>query len=392
MIKTLDTKYIEDKGNGTFRIRFRIPNNFNKRNNYFSKQISNSTIEDAIKIRDHAWDELITKGRIDSNMKVKNCVDLWMNQTVKTENAGSTIDDKISKLNNHFIPYLGELKMCDVKRNDIQDWVNKLQEKNSMRHNSYGEIEKISSTTIVNIYNIVRAFFSWAADEDINIIDSTPCRKISLPERDEYEKDIFEDKEIDEIIPLIFKLSIQNQCMFLIPLFCGLRRGEVAGLRWKDFDFERKQITIRKSLSKTKSKGLVLKSTKTKKERVVSMNDLIINCLFELRKEQDAQKDLLGKNYKRPDMVFTDDFGDYISPDAIGNRWRRFRDKNGFKHVTYHGLRASYASLLSYSGIPLKEIQESLGHSEVRTTTKYYTVTYNNALNRIYDVTNKFNK
>ena len=50
MVKTLDTKYIEDKGNGTFRIRFRIPG----KNLYFSKQISNSTIDEAIAIRDDA--------------------------------------------------------------------------------------------------------------------------------------------------------------------------------------------------------------------------------------------------------------------------------------------------------------------------------------------------
>ena len=392
MINTLDTKYIEDKGNGTFRIRFRIPSSLSKKNNYFTKQIKNSTMEDAKAIRDAALDELRIKGQIDSNMKVKDCAELWLKQVVGNENEGTTIDDKISKLNNHFFPYLGNRKMCDVKRKDIQDLIQLLKEKDSLKHDSNGNIQKLSPTTINNVYNIVRAFFNWASDEDVSIIKTSPCRKISLPKREKYEKEIFEDMEIDKIIPLIEQLSIQTQCAFFIPLFCGLRRGEVAGLRWKDIDFDNKLIHVEKSLSISKAKGIMLKVTKTRKERVVCMNDLVLETLLQLRREQDLQKQLLGSHYKHSDMVFTDDFGDYITPNAIGNRWRRFCKKNKLQHVTYHGLRASYASLLSYSGIPLKEIQETLGHSEARTTTKYYTITYNDAPDRIYNVTNKFHK
>lgn len=62
------------------------------------------------------------------------------------------------------------------------------------------------------------------------------------------------------------------------------------------------------------------------------------------------------------------------------------------KHVTYHGLRASYASLLSYYNVPLKDIQELLGHSDIRVTTKHYTLNYKDLNSRVYDITNKFNK
>ena len=220
----------------------------------------------------------------------------------------------------------------------------------------------------------------------------TPCRKIELPKRKDYEKEILEDMDIDEVIEYILELPVQYQCAFLIPLFCGLRRGEVVGLRWKDINFDKKQIRVKKSLSISKSKGTDLKLTKSNKERTVRMNDLITVLLLQLKEEQNLLKKTLGKNYKKPEMVFTNDLGYYLSPNSIGNRWRRFRDKHGFKHVTYHGLRASYASLLLHDGISIKEIQESLGHSEARTTTKYYTCTYDDDLDRIYNVTNKFHK
>lgn len=389
MIKILDTKYIEDKGNGTFRIRFRIPG----KKSYFSKQISNSTIDEAIAIRDEALKELEDKGKIDSNMKVKDCVNLWMDVVVEINNAGSTIDDKKSKMNNHFLPYFGDKKMCDVTHMEIQKWIKQLMEKDSMRPNADGEVTKLSATTIHNVYNIVRAFFTWASSENKgNIISKTPCSEIELPEMEDYEKEILEEEDIEAFISFIDELSVQNQCAFLIPLFSGLRRGEVLGLRWKNVDFKNKQLTVAKSFSKTKSKGEENKKTKNKKTRTVSMNDLIMTCLSKLKEEQDLQKQVLGKNYKDSGKVFVDECGKQLSPNAIGNRWRRFRDKKLSKHVTYHGLRASYASLLSYYNVPLKDIQDLLGHSDIRITTKHYTLKYNDLNNRVYDITNKFNK
>lgn len=324
MINTLDTKYIEDKGNGTFRIRFRIPG----QNSYFSRQISNSTLSDAIAIRNDALKELENKGKIDSSMKVKDCVGIWMEE-VKINNAGSTIDDKISKLNNHFLPYFGDKKMCDVTHTDIQQWIIKLMKKDCMRNNTNGEKTKLSATTIRNVYNVVRAFFTWASDEEGgNIINKTPCRKIKLPEMEDYEKEILEEEDLEAFISFINELSVQNQCAFLIPLFSGLRRGEVLGLKWKNIDFNNKQIIVEKSYSVTKSKGKEEKKTKNKKPRIVSMNDLVITCLAKLKEEQDLQKQLLGKDYNSSGKVFVNEFGEDLSPNAIGHRWRRFRDKN----------------------------------------------------------------
>ena len=387
MIKTLDTRYITDKGNGTYRIRFRV------KDEWWSKQISNSTIEDAIALRNEKLAEFENKGQISSDMKVKDCVELWMEMSVKIENAGTTIDDKISKMNNHFLPYFGNKKMSEIDHMSIQKWIKKLMDKNSLRHTKAGGTAKLSPTTIHNVYNVVRAFFTWASSEDAgNIIARTPCKNIKLPEMETYEKEILETDEIETAIKFISQLNSQNQCAFLIPLFSGLRRGEILGLRWKDIDFENKQIIILKSFSKSKSQGMKNKKTKNGKMRIVSMNDLVMNCLKEWQKEQNAQRLACGKKYNTTDKIFTDEFGDQITPDAISNRWRRFCRKNLNKHVTLHGLRASFASLLSYNNVPLKDIQELLGHSDIRVTTKHYTLKYDDLNNRVYDVTNKFNK
>lgn len=90
--------------------------------------------------------------------------------------------------------------------------------------------------------------------------------------------------------------------------------------------------------------------------------------------------------------VFTSDMGGVVSLNAITSGWVRFIKKCGLKKVKIHGLRASFASYLSYKGVPLKEICELLGHTRVSTTDRFYTMTYPNYHKKIINITNEIGK
>lgn len=77
-------------------------------------------------------------------------------------------------------------------------------------------------------------------------------------------------------------------------------------------------------------------------------------------------------NYKYDEYVFVDDIGDLINPDIISNRFRTLLRKNNLKHIRFHDLRHSCASLLVASKVPMKNIQEWLGHSNFNTTADVY--------------------
>ena len=70
--------------------------------------------------------------------------------------------------------------------------------------------------------------------------------------------------------------------------------------------------------------------------------------------------------------MFVDDIGDLINPDIISNRFRTLLRKNNLKHIRFHDLRHSCASLLVASKVPMKNIQEWLGHSNFNTTADIY--------------------
>ena len=70
--------------------------------------------------------------------------------------------------------------------------------------------------------------------------------------------------------------------------------------------------------------------------------------------------------------VFVDDIGDIVDPNLVTNRFRKILQKNNLKHIRFHDLRHSCASLLVASKIPMKNIQEWLGHSNFNTTADVY--------------------
>ncbi|URM35010.1 site-specific integrase [Cytobacillus firmus] len=77
---------------------------------------------------------------------------------------------------------------------------------------------------------------------------------------------------------------------------------------------------------------------------------------------------------KWPDhfFIFGNEFGKPIRPDSIGQWWRRFTQKHDFKHIRFHDLRHTSATLLISEGVHAKVISERLGHADISTTMNIY--------------------
>ena len=145
--KEKDMTYITMIKPGTYRISMRRGISLDGKNDYYNKQISNATEDEAIALRNQMKEELKELKKFDGTVKVKVFAKRWMEDYVFYKDAGSTIDDKWSKLNVHILPALGEYKMEDVTSTVVQKFVNMLAKKPSQRHNSDGKEEPLSPTT-----------------------------------------------------------------------------------------------------------------------------------------------------------------------------------------------------------------------------------------------------
>ena len=96
--------------------------------------------------------------------------------------------------------------------------------------------------------------------------------------------------------------------------------------------------------------------------------------LLEVQEEQEKNRKLCGKSYNKAEghYIYTDALGNRIKPDYLSSEFPTFLQKNRFRRMRFHDLRHSCASLLIANGVPLKQIQEWLGHSDFSITANTY--------------------
>ncbi|MGO9750198.1 MAG: tyrosine-type recombinase/integrase [Solirubrobacteraceae bacterium] len=140
---------------------------------------------------------------------------------------------------------------------------------------------------------------------------------------------------------------------------CGLRRGELIALRWRDVDFTGAKLTVRRALSG----DVMTNSTKSGRAREVPLPDQAAAALDRLSRRLD---------YTGPDeYVFVSRFGRRLDPSALRRRFERARDAAGLPPLRFHDLRHTYGSLLVAAGIDLRSVKTAMGHSRISTTERY---------------------
>lgn len=202
------------------------------------------------------------------------------------------------------------------------------------------------------------------------LIPANPCQFVELPQNVRYEstfytaaqlQDLFTALQGDELLPLV-----------KITALYGLRRSELLGLQWDSIDFERKTMTIRHTVSKVTEVVAKDKTKNASSRRTFPLTEEA-EAIFRRAKELEQQnRAAFGREYQENDYVFKWADGHPYSPDYISHRFNRLLKKHGLPHIRFHELRHSCASLLIDMGFTLKDVQEWLGHSDIKMTANIY--------------------
>ena len=168
--------------------------------------------------------------------------------------------------------------------------------------------------------------------------------------------------------------------MVNIAAYYGMRRCEILGLRWDAIDFKNKTISIqRKIVSDYDENGEMkifvetrLKTNSTR--RTLPLIPHIEEMLLEKKKMEAKFKKACGKSYNKEfdGFICRDNYGNMISPGYVTQHFHYVITRNGLKHLRFHDLRHSCASLLLTHDVPMKAIQEWLGHSTFSITANLY--------------------
>ncbi len=159
----------------------------------------------------------------------------------------------------------------------------------------------------------------------------------------------------------------------LLAVMCGLRRGEIAALRWRDVDLSdnRRVMSIRESAEQT-AEGVHYKEPKSGRSRVVDLSPTVVSTLRAYRAQQ-AER-LLAIGIRISDMTFlvTDEAGEPFKPRMLTDGWLRLLDGLGLPRIRFHDLRHTHATQLLAAGVHPKIASERLGHSTIGITLDLY--------------------
>jgi integrase len=172
-----------------------------------------------------------------------------------------------------------------------------------------------------------------------------------------------------------FVLAIKGDRLYapLLLSLMGLRPAEVCGLRWSDIDLNAAALDISNTRTRMGNKTVVEKDTKSMAGgRLLPLPALVREALKEFRATQAAEKLAAGEAYGGSGYVIVDELGAALNGRQLRVRTYKIMDENGFRRVRLCDARASCLTYLANSGVADHILARWAGHTNVKTTKKWY--------------------
>lgn len=226
----------------------------------------------------------------------------------------------------------------------------------------------------------IRIYASNVLDYAVNlkIITDNPFKHTKQPRKKEAKQDdsfnYYSSDELQTFLGFIEDKPMYH-AMFRTLAFTGFRRGELMALTWEDINFDKKTITVNKTCTRGKDYKLVIQAPKTKSSlRTVSIDDKTLNILKHWKTQQRIESLKFGHNtMNKKQYVFTDvTTNKLLYPEHCNKALNDICKNNNFKRIKLHGFRHVHCSLLFEAGLTIQEVQDRLGHGDIKTTMDIY--------------------
>jgi len=250
------------------------------------------------------------------------------------------------------------------------------------------EYDGYSLNTIYNAHAVAKNIFRQAIAWDI--IKSSPADFAVLPkesftieqlEKDEIAENYLEKEELKIFLSTVDEKGLPNDdTIFTLLAFTGMRVGELLALKWSDINYDSKEISITKTIFNIDGKKdeykLLTPKTKTS-IRKISFDEEIEVLLKKHKQWQNEQKMKVRKIWHEGDFIITRDDGYPMSPRFVHYRMKRLenflKEKGVQKKLHPHILRHTHTAMLTEVGADLRAIMQRLGHTDAKTTLSVYT-------------------
>ena len=308
--------------------------------------------------------EIATNGLLNTEVTTfKEIYDLWY------EGYQHTIKESTLLVNQHiFDLLLAKLENMQLKKLTLP-YCQKI-------INNYSKKFSLAVLKKIKIYGSM--ILDYAVK--MKVIYDNPMKDVLLPKpKDDITSDdkdkYYSKEELKQFLELVeSEHDIKLTAMFRLLAYTGIRKGELQALNWDDIDFTNNMITVNKTLALNTEKKVVVQTPKSKSSiRSISIDEQTANILKRWKLKQREKFLMIGTRIKKHQPCFTEEItNSYLYLNFMNANLKRICKKSEFKLIKVHGFRHTHCSLLFESGFTIQEVQDRLGHSDLKTTMSIY--------------------
>ena len=316
--------------------------------------------------------DLTEQGR----MTLMEWLEQWLNQMSATLRP-STLENYRNDMKNHVTPYLGQKQLTQITASDLRKLYDTLRKTGRM-HPRPGQSQGLSSTTVHGIHTTLHHALRTAVEQ--GLIPTNPADEVEPPKVVHPPMKILNEEQLNAFMEAIKADPLWHD-FFYTELTTGLRRGEICGLMWSDFDERDGTLKINRTLHQEKGGRLVAGDTKTYAgTRKIVLPPSTAELLRERKKKSFSP------------WIFHDPLHPEapVNPDSAYRQLKVLLKQAGLPDIPFHGLRHTFSSHALASGVDAKTLSGILGHTKASFTLDTYTHTTGEMQKRAADIVGDF--
>ena len=277
----------------------------------------------------------------------------WLeNYSATKQLAKNTYNGYKVNIFNHIVPVIGDIRLDELAPEHLDLLFSELRKKG------------LSGTTQKYVYAVLRKALNTAVKR--RLIPYNVVYYIDAPVKNMYEPVILNEKQLTEFKNAIDKLELRYSIPLYVLVFLGVRRGEMLGLKWSDFDFDNQTVHIQRSATPCKD-GYAFSNCKTvQSRRFLKLPQNLVDKLL-------IWKSVQSEFDNCTDFVMCQENGKIICANTLNTHFKKLLKSCGLPDIRIHDIRHSWATLLAKNNVPIKITSSMLGHSDIQTTLNIYT-------------------
>lgn len=302
-----------------------------------------------------------------SKLTLRNFADAWLDGLANQGRKATTLNGYRRIIDSYVAPRLGDVALQDVKASDLDSLYAEL------LRGGGANGRRLSLTSVHHVHAALNKMLNDAERKGAvirNVARLANAPSLTTARSKGPEMTVWTPKQLSTFLRSI--VGNRNEALFRLMALTGMRRGEAIGLRWSDVDFRLGHVSIRQAVTVVAGEEIV-DAPKTRRSRRTIDIDVDTAALLEAHRQ--AQHNALARvdlTRAVDDRVFSNDIGDPMRPDSVGQAFHRLVDKADVPVIRLHDLRHTHASHLLAAGINVKVVSERLGHASVSFTLDTY--------------------